>query len=360
MLVQLSDRVTRVEQICQDRFEALEVQVAELSDQGHDQTESVADLVSEMAAMQSDLQLDGGTIARRRFKCKGTFVGHQGPIWALAVHGDLLFTGSSDETIKVWELQGPNFSCKETLSDHSGIVHALTTHNGKLYSGSSDRTIKVWDIGTCELLDTLSGHADPVCTLAIANGMLWSGSLKAVMIWDIYSHEPIGELSGLHHWVRALVATGSHLFAGSYQTISIWSSQKQVILKAFAGGQEPPVLQTLNTSGGSVYSLCVTDDLIMCGTFENVVHIWELSTFQEFRTLEGHDGTVYALAIMVYEEQRLMFSASYDKTIRVWDLNDFNCVQVLDRHENSANALTVNKGWLFSGAADSSVKIWSQ
>lgn len=35
------------------------------------------------------------------FKCKGTFVGHQGPVWALTVHGDLLFSGSSDETIKV-------------------------------------------------------------------------------------------------------------------------------------------------------------------------------------------------------------------------------------------------------------------
>ena len=39
--------------------------------------------------------------AKHMFKCKGTFVGHQGPVWALAVYGDLLFSGSSDETIKV-------------------------------------------------------------------------------------------------------------------------------------------------------------------------------------------------------------------------------------------------------------------
>lgn len=37
------------------------------------------------------------------FKCKGTFVGHQGPVWCLCVYstGDLLFSGSSDKTIKV-------------------------------------------------------------------------------------------------------------------------------------------------------------------------------------------------------------------------------------------------------------------
>ena len=35
------------------------------------------------------------------FKCKGTFVGHTGPVWCLCVHGDYLFSGSSDKQIKV-------------------------------------------------------------------------------------------------------------------------------------------------------------------------------------------------------------------------------------------------------------------
>ena len=34
-------------------------------------------------------------------KCKGTFVGHQGPVWCLSVYGYYLFSGSSDNTIKV-------------------------------------------------------------------------------------------------------------------------------------------------------------------------------------------------------------------------------------------------------------------
>lgn len=44
------------------------------------------------------------------FKCKGTFVGHQGPVWCLCVYstGDLLFSGSSDKTIKVTSTQIKN------------------------------------------------------------------------------------------------------------------------------------------------------------------------------------------------------------------------------------------------------------
>lgn len=37
---------------------------------------------------------------RHTFKCIGTFQGHTKPVWALAVSGNLLFSGS-DETIKV-------------------------------------------------------------------------------------------------------------------------------------------------------------------------------------------------------------------------------------------------------------------
>ena len=35
------------------------------------------------------------------FKCKGTFVGHGGPVWCLCAFHDYLFSGSGDKTIKV-------------------------------------------------------------------------------------------------------------------------------------------------------------------------------------------------------------------------------------------------------------------
>ena len=35
------------------------------------------------------------------FKCRGTFVGHLGPVWCLCASGDFLFSGSTDKTIKV-------------------------------------------------------------------------------------------------------------------------------------------------------------------------------------------------------------------------------------------------------------------
>jgi WD40 repeat protein len=45
-------------------------------------------------------------------------------VWALAGTNELLFSGSSDESIKVWNAS-TNFSCLRTLSHHRGIVHVL-------------------------------------------------------------------------------------------------------------------------------------------------------------------------------------------------------------------------------------------
>ena len=73
-----------------------------------------------------------------------------------------------------------------TLSPAGSTLSSAASH--RLYSGSSDCTINVWNISDeFELLMTLEGHANPVCTLAVANGMLFSGSLKLINVGEVDS-----------------------------------------------------------------------------------------------------------------------------------------------------------------------------
>jgi len=77
------------------------------------------------------------------FKFKGTFIGHEGPVWALAVNAEqqMLISGSSDETIRIWD--PTTFKARHTLTGHDGIVHAVVVVGRRLISGSSDKTIRV-------------------------------------------------------------------------------------------------------------------------------------------------------------------------------------------------------------------------
>uniref|UniRef100_A0A3Q3FFT5 E3 ubiquitin-protein ligase TRAF7 n=1 Tax=Kryptolebias marmoratus TaxID=37003 RepID=A0A3Q3FFT5_KRYMA len=284
------------------------------------------------------------------FKCKGTFVGHQGPVWCLCVYstGDLLFSGSSDKTIKVWDTC-TTYKCQKTLEGHDGIVLALCIQGNKLYSGSADCTIIVWDIQTLQKVNTIRAHDNPVCTLVSSHNMLFSGSLKAIKVWDIVGTELKlkKELTGLNHWVRALVASQNHLYSGSYQTIKIWDIRSL------------ECVHVLQTSGGSVYSIAVTNHHIVCGTYENLIHVWDIESKEQVRTLTGHVGTVYALAVISTPDQTKVFSASYDRSLRVWSMDNMICTQTLLRHQGSVTALAVSRGRLFSGAVDSTVKVWT-
>ena len=46
----------------------------------------------------------------------------------------------------------------------------------------------MWDIGTLELVETLEGHENPVCTLHAANSLLFSGSLKCIKVGYSLEH----------------------------------------------------------------------------------------------------------------------------------------------------------------------------
>uniref|UniRef100_A0A8C5FWX4 TRAF-type domain-containing protein n=1 Tax=Gadus morhua TaxID=8049 RepID=A0A8C5FWX4_GADMO len=345
MLGKLSEKLDQLEKNLELKFDVLDENQSKLSE---DLMEFRRD-----ASMLNVSQTEGDMSSydpQQIFKCKGTFVGHQGPVWCLCVYstGDLLFSGSSDKTIKVWDTC-TTYKCQKTLEGHDGIVLALCIQGNRLYSGSADCTIIVWDIQTLQKVNTIRAHDNPVCTLVSSHNMLFSGSLKAIKVWDIVGTELKlkKELTGLNHWVRALVASQNHLYSGSYQTIKIWDIRSL------------DCVHVLQTSGGSVYSIAVTNHHIVCGTYENLIHVWDIDTKEQVRTLTGHVGTVYALAVISTPDQTKVFSASYDRSLRVWSMDNMICTQTLLRHQGSVTALAVSRGRLFSGAVDSTVKVWT-
>jgi WD40 repeat protein len=77
-----------------------------------------------------------------------------------------------------------------TLSGHSNGVGSVTiSPDGRtLVSGSSDDTIKIWNMATGEQIRTLSGHSKGILSVAISpdGRTLASGSTdKTIKIWRV-------------------------------------------------------------------------------------------------------------------------------------------------------------------------------
>ena len=76
-------------------------------------------------------------------KCVNTLSGHHSGIRVIAVATNSVYTGSYDNTIKVWNLD--NGRCEATLEGHSRYVCAFAVLDaGRLASGSADNMIKLW------------------------------------------------------------------------------------------------------------------------------------------------------------------------------------------------------------------------
>uniref|UniRef100_K7FBP0 TNF receptor associated factor 7 n=1 Tax=Pelodiscus sinensis TaxID=13735 RepID=K7FBP0_PELSI len=306
MLGKLSEKIDQLEKNLELKFDVLDENQSKLSEDLMEFRRDASMLNDELSHINARLNMGilGSYDPQQIFKCKGTFVGHQGPVWCLCVYsiGDLLFSGSSDKTIKVWDTC-TTYKCQKTLEGHDGIVLALCIQGNKLYSGSADCTIIVWDIQTLQKVNMMRAHDNPVCTLVSSHNMLFSGSLKAIKVGGWAGGLPSsGGGAALLPRLRASLGERPPLGWGLFQ---IWDIRNL------------ECVHVLQTSGGSVYSIAVTNHHIVCGTYENLIHVWDLESKEQVRTLTGHVGTVYALAVISTPDQTKVFSASYDRSLRV-------------------------------------------
>lgn len=83
------------------------------------------------------------------------------------VSRDLLVTGSTDCTVKVWWVSSGR--CYQTLLGHTGAVLCLILDapNRELFSGSTDYTIRTWNIVTGEQLKVFKEHQGSIICLEV-------------------------------------------------------------------------------------------------------------------------------------------------------------------------------------------------
>lgn len=91
---------------------------------------------------------------------KKKYEGHTQPINTIQIHGDIIATGSIDHSIQLFKTQSSRYFQK--LVGHNGSINTLLFYpSGKyIISGSSDNTIKVWDLESNLTLLTLYHDRD--------------------------------------------------------------------------------------------------------------------------------------------------------------------------------------------------------
>ena len=292
------------------------------------------------------------------------FKGHMDGVLTLQFNYRLLFTGSYDSTIGIWDL----FTGKliRRLSGHSDGVKTLYFDDRKLITGSLDKTIRVWNYITGECISTYRGHSDSVLSVDSYQKVIVSGSAdKTVKVWHVESRTCY-TLRGHTEWVNCVKLhpkSFSCFSCSDDTTIRMWDIRTNSCLKVFRGhvGQVQKIipltikdvenLATDNTSDGSSSQddptmtdgadesdtpsneqETVLDEnipypthLLSCG-LDNTIKLWDVKTGKCIRTQFGHVEGVWDIAADNFR----IISGSHDGSIKVWDLQSGKCMHTFN------------------------------
>ncbi|MBM0744079.1 caspase family protein [Phormidium sp. CLA17] len=205
----------------------------------------------------------------------------------------------------------------ETFQGHGSSVRSVAfSSDGKtLVSGSDDDTIRLWSLDGTPLGQPFQGHQDHVRSVAFSpdGQMIVSGSSdKTIRLWSL-DGTPLGQpFQGHQNWVNSVAFSpdGQAIVSGSDDnTIRLWSLNGAPIGQPFQGHQ------------GSVNSVAFSPDgkTVVSGSNDNTIRLWSLNGAPIGQPFQGHQGSVNSVAFS--PDGKTVVSGSNDNTIRLWSLD---------------------------------------
>ncbi|XP_023246639.1 WD repeat-containing protein 48 isoform X2 [Copidosoma floridanum] len=228
-----------------------------------------------------------------------------------------LYSAGRDGIIRIWNCKNLKDPYMDSMEHHTDWVNDIVLCCGgkNLISASSDTTVKVWNAHKGFCMSTLRTHKDYVKALAYAKDreqVASAGLDKAIFLWDVNT-------------LTALTA-----------------SNNTVTTSSLTGNKD------------SIYSLAMNPSgtIIVSGSTEKVLRIWDPRTCSKLMKLKGHQDNIKALVVNRDGSQCL--SASSDGTVKLWSVGQQQCIQTYRVHSEGVWALlaTENFSHVISGGRD--------
>ncbi|XP_011696601.1 PREDICTED: kinesin-like protein KIF21A isoform X2 [Wasmannia auropunctata] len=323
-------------------------------------------------------QYQGKAQPRAILQCSHVAEGHSKAVLTICVTPDLLFSGSKDRTVKVWDLETGIESL--TLSGHPNNVVAVkySTVHQLLFSVSA-AYVKVWDLRTGNnciktLFSSGQTQAGPVAlstpsrmlqvpmgettindlALSLDEQELYTAASDKVRIWDLRKLAYTARLSTPHTAaVMCLaVAEDGRVIAGSKDHLI---SLAEPNISGPSVSLAPPHydgVQCLATIGSTLFS----------GSRDMCIKRWDLSKMELVQSLNNAHKD-WILGLCTINNGSIMISGCRGGILKAWSvpkdyLGECTPIGEVRAHASAINAIATNQQHIFTASNSGEVKLW--
>lgn len=231
---------------------------------------------------------------------------------------------------------------------HAGKVSSLSYSPDGIYisSGSWDKTIKLWEVSSGREITAMKGHKDVVSSVSISHDgrYIASGSGdKCIRLWDFSSMK------------FSLFPLIGEIFSDDYVKIRKESSREDASI--------------MEGHADRVSSLSFSPDsrLVVSGSDDKTIRLWEVYSRMEIMRLKGHDGGINAVSFS--PDGHYIASGSGDGSVKLWDVSSGMEIATLKhlsagKHAQAGDdevysvSFSPDGRFIVSGSGGGSVRLW--
>jgi WD40 repeat protein len=242
----------------------------------------------------------------------------------------------------------------KVIAGHTGWVRciAVDPSNEFFVTGSSDKTIKFWDLATGKLKITLTGHINSIRALSISKRHCYlfsCGDDKKVLCWDLETNKVVreyhGHLSGVYslalHPTLNILASG-----GRDATVRLWDMRTRLQIKVFEGHKH-----TVSSLLAQEY-----EPQFISGSHDTTVRLWDTGSGKCANVLTNHKKSIRSMAL---HHSEYTFVSGAGDNLKVWKCPEGSFVRNFSGHNSIINTVALNRdNVLVSGSDNGSLYFW--
>lgn len=317
------------------------------------------------------------------FTCTHVARGHSKAVLCMDVTNRMLFTGSKDRTVKVWDLErGVEVL---SLDDHSNNVTTVRycERTRQVFSASYS-SIKVWDIriGNANCIKTLqssgmsTSYSGPTIGSKVGAKLvdseqqindflvdpfgtcLYSAAGNSVRTWDLRRFSAIGKLVGGHQ-AAVMCLAADELDDG--QSIVVTGSKDHYIkvfeFTALTGGVHPAKHNLEPPHYDGIQALAIANSSLFSGSRDGYIKKWNLHDADLLQSIsQPHRDWVCGLSILPGNE--ILLSGCRNGTVAIWSTKSCTKLGECRAHDKPVHAVTCNSSSIFTASDDTTVRFW--